>query len=499
MDTSGSAESPHFDIGILLPDLHFQFVYNLTTWGRNLVVAGTLQGQQTSAMKVLVLNMDRKTVSTSLDLFEFSRKMEKRSILLATSTTSLFIAGTFSGAKKEADEAIESALKYAIMWDGESLTSLHNGRLLVPPSSLSLYGSTVVVTGDLERQGSNCIQCVLRYENSTQGLTVIGAPSSSATSGDDFTRSPHICFGLPKAYTIGCIGAFTEFEGIRSNGVVQYKDGEWKSLVPFYDVWALDLKSEQNQISYSFGKPSSRSRTLQLPPSNYMLQPSNLGGSNSALKANAFTLALESVHDRTTDDRFGVIRSSLPRSTNTGDDDDFIVSGKGRGMCSPSKRMLFLRHEKTTEDALCCFDSGPDAIEDMKSQCKHSVPARRLVVAHDTWPVLMVNVDESGSRRWVVLGNTPSDFSLVYFEGFPQTINREITSNKQSVAALFGQAAGLVGLLTTIGAVLKNTVDRSLLKSETTADQKAQDEPGDSGAVAVAINPISRSENNRGY
>lgn len=252
-------------------------------------------------------------------------------------------------------------------------------------------------------------------------------------------RNIHACTSTAEA--LYCVGTFFQINDVWASGIAVFSNGQWSPLASFRDGWnKIGFGSDGSaEKQYFFGAVSTRAQPLSLAPAEESLQIGEKG-----LSVNTYVVSMEEVEDNTIGDTHGRVQPGNPFKVLL---PSVRADPRGSNDCNQGMKKLVKPTSEREFGHYCCFD--PDDLESFKRACRADVPINVPIVLWESWPVFMSVLNAHGERDWVQLATNPSRLKVVTFEGFQLKTRREINSNKQSLAALFGQAAGTISILFT--------------------------------------------------
>lgn len=294
---------------------------------------------------------------------------------------------------------------------------------------------------------------------------------------------------------IFCTGNFDRYRNHPTSGVQRSADTHsphlWGPILPWENKWEKKGFGSEPTTSnrYVFGSLSAHAEPLQLSPDTNSLQFQPQRPRNKRLLAhgvhitfNKFVVSFVEVEDNVIGETYGKVQATEPELLSR----QFVRSCSGTPQCSEGQMLFDVEiWSRNTEDiGSCIFD--PESLEDFQQNCKEELPLLYPYVIDDQWPVLMLTTDENGLKKWVKVAETPSRLRLSFFEGFFVKNNREITSDKPSAAAVFGQAAGTLSAILTAAQISKLALTKALKKW----NERKQKEEKTEMIGEIYVNPI---------
>lgn len=460
--------------------LWMSHIEDMVEWDRYIAVIGQF-GDYNSQRRVVIWDRDLRKINSTIDIFSarWEYDGDNRGVLLVYQTK-LFVGGWNV-------EAIDTRLAF----DG---LDYYTGCLF----ALDTTG-TIITGGDpLSIEGvvhSFVVRGTELLALDKHGLLVVDPDTLDVSRALEKKDSIDDCMVAASGH-LYCIGQFPEIED--TDGTSSYVSGiftdagydlrsQWSPIRPLASAWHKEgYNSEPNAMNqYSFGPSSIHAEPLRLSPEKNTIQiPATVEEFFPAnptytifLTFNKYIVSLEEVKDNIIGETYGIVQASEPDNLVN---DFWSVTELKNGEQS-------IRLHSQQDESECVF--APANFEDFKEKCKDRLPMNFPIVVDDQWPVMMMTYRD-GKRKWIELAKSPSSLRLVFFEGLQMKIKREVHSNKQSAAALFGQAAGTLSILLTGAHLLKVALTKVAKKwNERKKEVKQVEWDGDNGSISIN-NPL---------
>ena len=471
-------------------------VEDITKWAGDIAVIGKL-----SSGNRLLLIWDSGGNKKARDL-EIAGAWSGRRGVLHVYQTKLFVGGWSTGSSaKIVDDGEAVGTIFALETiEGNILTDTSNDnsveKIFSNKDTLFALGSPYVYDIDLKditlsKVSGEFTEQATTWMNVVQDCTAQASGRIFCTGNFDWYDG-HISSGVQRS-----IDQFDDYIPKNIQRRV-YSRPFWGPFLPFENAWEKnDFDSERTTANtYVFGSLSGNAEPLRLSSklNSLQLHPQvvSQGWSGRVLVAfNNFVVSFVKVEDNTIDETYGQVRASKPELGSVQYVENCLK------FSSESCKTVWLSVEIWELGTLgsCMFD--PTSLDDFKQNCKEELPIHFPFVIDDQWPVLMLTPDEHGVRKWVKVAETPSRLRLSFFKGFSMKTNTEINSNKQSVAALFGQAAGTLAAMLTAGHLSKLVLTTALKKWSQRKEKKEKNtDPNVENTKFKNLNPVSDSKNN---